>query len=129
MQPDPLTARRVASEPPVPSPVPAPAPAMRTVSAPAAPVPSPAAAAAVAASAALEAQQAREAAAQANQKLAEKGSDLTFEFDDVLGRMIFKLIDRKTNEVLRQIPSQELLEIARALAQGSDVGALMRSSA
>ncbi len=83
----------------------------------------------MAANAALEAQQARAAAAEANQRLAEKGSDLTFEFDDVLDRMIFKLIDRKTNEVLRQIPSPELLEIARALAQGHDIGALLQSSA
>lgn len=129
MQLDPNVVRSVASEPALP----AQAPVVRVPQAartPApAPTPAPAATAAMAAGAALEAQEAREAAAEANQRLAEKGSDLTFEFDDVLGRMIFKLIDKQTNEVLRQIPSQELLEIARALAQGMDAGALMRASA
>jgi flagellar protein FlaG len=126
VQIDPVTVKGYASEAPVPAPA---ARAPVRSPAPAAPPPAPAAAAAQAARVALEAQQVREAAAEANRRLAEKGSDLTFEFDDVLGRMIFKLIDRQTNEVLRQIPSQELLEIARALAQDIDAGALMRTSA
>lgn len=127
MQLDPLTVRSMTSE--APAPAPAPAARAAAVVRPAAPAPAPAPVAQAASAAIEEAQQARAAAAEANQKLAEKGSDLTFEFDDVLGRMIFKLIDRKTNEVLRQIPSKELLEIAHALAQGHDVGALMQSSA
>ena len=125
MQIDSVTVKRVNSEPAAPvvvvrAPADHPAPA---------PAPAPAAVAQAAHAAIVEVRQAREAAAEANRRLAEKGSDLTFEFDDVLDRMIFKLIDRRTNEVLRQIPSQELLEIAHALAQEIEAGALMRTSA
>lgn len=119
MQIDSVTVKRVTSEPAAPVAV-VRVPADR---------PAPAAAAQAAHAAIAEAHDAREAAAEANRRLAEKGSDLTFEFDDVLDRMIFKLVDRRTNEVLRQIPSQELLEIAHALAQNIDAGALMRTSA
>lgn len=121
MQIDSVTVKRVTSESAAP---------VAAVRAPAdRPAQAPAAAAHAAHAAIAEARVAREAAVEANRRLAEKGSDLTFEFDDVLDRMIFKLIDRRTNEVLRQIPSQELLEIAHALAQNIDAGALLRTSA
>lgn len=66
---------------------------------------------------------------QANRKLAESGSELTFEFDDDAGRMIAKLVDRQTREVIRQVPSEELLAIARALSDGKPAGALVLASA
>lgn len=72
--------------------------------------------------------QAARAAVEANRRLAEEGRELAIEFDDGLGRSIFKIIDSQTGEVLRQIPSAEALAIARALKDGT-AGALVRSSA
>lgn len=71
-------------------------------------------------------ERAREAA---NQVLAQKGSELAFEFDDELGRVIAKLIDTQTREVIRQVPSEELLAIARALADGPSAGSLVHDDA
>lgn len=82
------------------------------------------AAAVQAQAAALEA--ARKAA---NEALAGKGRELAFEFSDELGRFIAKLIDKETNEVIRQIPSDAMLAIARALAEGDDTGSLVRVDA
>jgi flagellar protein FlaG len=83
-----------------------------------APVELPAARAGAAAQQAEAAEAARRAAEQASQALAGKGRELTFEFDDAAGRVIVRLIDTRTREVLRQVPSPELLQIARALASG-----------
>lgn len=69
------------------------------------------------------------AAQEANRRLAEKGSELTFEFDDVLGRVIFKLIDTRTREVVRQVPAEVIVAIARALDAGSHTGALLDADA
>jgi flagellar protein FlaG len=69
------------------------------------------------------------AVAEANRKLAEKGSELTIEFEDSLGRMIFKLVDKQTGEVVRRIPSEEALAVARALAGDDRQGVLVRSDA
>jgi flagellar protein FlaG len=79
--------------------------------------------------AAQQRQTAGEAAAEANRRLAEKGSELTIEFDDVLDRMVFRLVDSQTGEVVRQIPSEEVLAIARALANDSSAGVLLRTDA
>jgi flagellar protein FlaG len=75
------------------------------------------------------AQAAAQAAAQASRRLAENGSKLTIEFDDVVERMVFRLVDSQTGEVVRQIPSREMLAIARALAEDSSAGVLLRTDA
>jgi flagellar protein FlaG len=69
------------------------------------------------------------AAAEANRRLAEKGSQLTIEFDDALDRAVFRLVDSQTGEVVRQIPSEEVLAIARALAEGADAGVMLSTNA
>jgi flagellar protein FlaG len=69
------------------------------------------------------------ARAVANEALARIGSELAFEFDDELNRVIAKLIDRKTREVIRQVPSEAVLAIARALAEGEHSGAIVRARA
>jgi len=74
--------------------------------------------------AALEA--ARQAA---NRALAEKGRELTFEFDDELGRVIAKLVDTQTREVIRQVPSAAVLAVARALAEGAHTGSIVHAQA
>jgi flagellar protein FlaG len=74
-------------------------------------------------------QQAASAAVEANRWLAEKGSELTLEFDDAVGRTVFRLVDSQTGAVVRQIPSEEVLAIARALADDAPSGALLRTDA
>jgi len=42
-------------------------------------------------------------------------SNLEFSVDDDTGQLVVKIIDRTTQEVIRQMPSEEMLAIARAL--------------
>jgi flagellar protein FlaG len=42
-------------------------------------------------------------------------SDIEFSIDEESGRTIVKVIDRETEDVIRQIPSQEMLDLAKAL--------------
>jgi flagellar protein FlaG len=74
-------------------------------------------------------QEAASAAVEANRWLAEKGSQLTLEFDDAAGRTIFRIVDSQTGAVVRQVPSEEVLAIARALAEDAPSGALLRTDA
>lgn len=93
-------------------------------SAPAAPPP-----AAEAADGEGERQQVEAATRELKQKLEEKGVELTIEFDDEVDRSIVKLVDSRTGELLRQIPSEEMLVLARALARSDSVGALVQTRA
>ena len=78
---------------------------------------------------AAEREQLLVAAEQANQGLREKGVELAIEFDDELGRAIFRLVDSRTGELVRQVPSEEMLVVARALAAGQSAGALLKAHA
>jgi flagellar protein FlaG len=42
-------------------------------------------------------------------------NDLTFSIDEDTGRTLVKIVDRETDEVIKQIPSEEMLRIAKAL--------------
>lgn len=44
-----------------------------------------------------------------------KASDLKFSIDNDTGKTIVRITDQKTGEMIRQIPSAELVEIARSL--------------
>lgn len=44
-------------------------------------------------------------------------NSLQFSIDDDSGRTVVKVVDKQTDEVLRQIPSEEMLDIARALGK------------
>lgn len=50
--------------------------------------------------------------------------DLQFSVDEDSGRNVVKVIDAKSKEVIRQIPSEEILALARQWAQqhGDDTG-------
>lgn len=54
-------------------------------------------------------------------------NSLQFSIDDELGRTVVKVIDTGTKEVIRQIPSDEMLSIAKAL--GSIKGLLVQQKA
>jgi len=41
--------------------------------------------------------------------------NLQFSIDDETGRSVVKIVDSSTNEVIRQIPSEELLAITRSM--------------
>ena len=43
--------------------------------------------------------------------------DLEFSIDDVSGRQVVKVIDSESEEVIRQIPAEEILDLARHLAE------------
>ena len=55
------------------------------------------------------------AVTQANRAMAALSASLMFEVDAETRTTVVKLIDTTDNSVLRQIPSQEMLDIARAL--------------
>ncbi|BBN90409.1 flagellar protein FlaG [Azospira sp. I09] len=57
----------------------------------------------------------QEATHRANQTVAGLRSDLQFSIDNDTGASVVKLIDVKTKEVIRQIPAQEMLVIAKRL--------------
>jgi len=65
----------------------------------------------------------------ANQALDQSNRELSFVFDDKLNRILVKIIDTRTNTVVRQVPSEEMLAAARALAGASTRGALLTSKA
>ncbi|WP_337841122.1 flagellar protein FlaG [Rheinheimera sp.] len=55
-----------------------------------------------------------------NQKLMVKSTNLVFEFDDAKDPPIVKVVDKANGEVIREIPSKELREIAKALNSIAD---------
>lgn len=50
-----------------------------------------------------------------NKHLQERSQDLEFLVDSDSNRTIVKIVDKNTKETLRQIPSEEALEIAKAI--------------
>ena len=42
-------------------------------------------------------------------------SEISFSVDDISGILVVKIMDSQSNEVIRQVPSKEAIEIARAL--------------
>lgn len=42
-------------------------------------------------------------------------SDIKFSIDEESGRTVVRVVDSETQEVIRQIPSQEMLDLAQAL--------------
>jgi flagellar protein FlaG len=61
-----------------------------------------------------------EAVGNINKSLKAAGQGVEFSIDDDSKRLVVKVVDQETREVLRQMPSVEALEIAKALdrAQG-----------
>jgi flagellar protein FlaG len=55
------------------------------------------------------------AVAKANKVVQATARDIEFTVDDQTDRTVVKVVDRATKEVIRQIPSEEMLRIAQAL--------------
>ena len=63
-----------------------------------------------------------------NKSLQDRSQDLEFSVDNDNNRTIVKVIDQNTKEILRQIPSEEALEIAKSIDQALQ-GLLIRQKA
>lgn len=57
----------------------------------------------------------RQAVERINQSLPPSNQGIEFSIDEDSDRVIVKVVDRETREVLRQMPSKEALDIAKAL--------------
>ena len=55
-----------------------------------------------------------------NDQLSFKSTSLVFEFDDANDPPIVKVVDKESGDVIREIPPQELREIAKALTEIAD---------
>lgn len=60
-------------------------------------------------------EQLRDAIGKIEQLVTPSASDLRFSIDEDTGITVVKLIDTQTQTVLRQIPTQEVIEISKAL--------------
>jgi len=67
------------------------------------------------------------AAEQIDRKLAESFSDLRISIDDSLNRAVVRVVDSNSGELIRQVPSEEALRIAKRLDALS--GLLLRDKA
>lgn len=70
---------------------------------------------AVAGSGAADKESLQQALGSINDVLKNRAPGLEFTFDKDDARLVVKIVDRDTNEVIRQMPSREALEIAKAL--------------
>lgn len=52
-----------------------------------------------------------------NQNIQRIQRDLNFHVDEDLGEIVVKVIDRSTEEVIRQIPSEEMLNLSRNIEE------------
>lgn len=59
--------------------------------------------------------QASDAVKQINEFMKKLSQDLEFSMDSDTDRPVVKVVDQQTKEVIRQIPTQEVLDIAKAL--------------
>lgn len=66
----------------------------------------------------------RDAVAQLNDLFKQERHSLEFSVDQASGRVVIRIMDAETDQLIRQIPPDEVLAIARHLAQGTDAGAL-----
>ena len=73
--------------------------------------------------------QVNEAVSQLNKSAQAKSQGLEFSVDSDSKRTVVKVIDQSTKEVLRQIPTPEALEIAKALESKSSTGLLIQQTA
>lgn len=68
-----------------------------------------------AASSAANTEALREAIDRAQSAIAPKARDITFSLNEKTNSVVVKIIDRESEEVIRQIPSEEFLRIAETL--------------
>jgi flagellar protein FlaG len=52
-----------------------------------------------------------------NELMAERDRSLSFRVDEASGRTVITVLDATTHEIVRQIPSEEVLALARAVEE------------
>jgi flagellar protein FlaG len=57
----------------------------------------------------------KDAVKAANEAVRQVATNLKFETDDSTGAMVVRVIDSETQKVLRQMPSEEMLSLAKAM--------------
>jgi flagellar protein FlaG len=55
-----------------------------------------------------------------NQAVALEQRSLSFSIDDASGRSVIKVVDFETNELIKQIPTEELLKVAQDIKRLQD---------
>lgn len=65
-----------------------------------------------------------DAVARLNEFLKQEHYSLEFSLDQTLGRVVIRITDAETDQLIRQIPPEEVLAMVRHLAQGAVAGAL-----
>lgn len=68
-----------------------------------------------------KAEKVEEAVSQVNEYVQNLSRDLQFTVDQDSGRTIIKVLDSETHEIIRQIPPEELLQIANQLTEGGSL--------
>jgi len=63
-----------------------------------------------------------------NEHIKEIKRELHFNIDKGSGQTVITVIDSVTNEVVRQIPNEEAVNVARRLVEGSDISLLSEYS-
>lgn len=71
-------------------------------------------------------EQLKQAVREINTSMQQNARGLEFSLDDESDRTIVKVVDSQTKEVIRQIPSEEALAIAKSLDQA--IGSLVKKS-
>ncbi len=74
-------------------------------------------------------EQVSQAVAKLNKSPQAQAQGLEFSIDKDSKRTVVKLVDQNTKEVLRQIPSQEALDIAKSLEASENKGLLIKQTA
>lgn len=90
-------------------------PAAPPSKAPAAPTPAPTVAAVANAGAAIDPAELKKSVGEINQAL--KSSNIEFSIDPDSGTTLVKVVDKETQKLIRQIPTEEALSIARQLSK------------
>jgi flagellar protein FlaG len=72
---------------------------------------------------------ARAAAERLQQFVKESGRDLRFSVDDQAGVIVVRVVDQSSGDVIRQIPSEEALRLARSLPAAGDVSSILDEQA
>lgn len=62
-------------------------------------------------------EQVKQAVQEVQKMVQSKASNLQFSIDQASGKTVVKLLDSQTGDVIRQIPSEEMLAISRSLDQ------------
>lgn len=76
------------------------------------------------------AEQIQAATRQVQDMVQSKASNLVFSLDKDSGKTIVKIVDSQTEEVIRQIPSEEMVALAHALDQMQELqGVLLKGKA